>query len=573
VETERVHRLVTVRVVPIVRLVRNVRGILPALSFAAVWLGCAGASQSSAPTASGEPDFSAGRFKAHVTFLADDLLEGRETGTRGHEIAARYIASQFDQLGVKAAGRDGSYFEAVELVDSEIAGAPPSVVLKTPSSAHVLTHGDTAIIAGPVGGGETALETPLVFVGYGITDPAVGEDDYAGLDVRGKIVVALRDSPPGIDSEVGAYLSAEQPRVASEHGAVGIIRLLTHRTAKAFPWQMLVDDTPNQSTTWVGRDGIPFDSSGGLKTTVSVKPTAAGWLFEGASRTIDQVLDDAEKQGPVKGFALKATVAIKVATKPRRYSSPAVIGAIEGTDPQLKNEYVMLMAHADHIGIRRDGSGDRINNGALDNAAGVATLIEVAHGLQTAPTRPRRSVLIVANTAEEKGLLGADAFAHNPIVPVERITAAIDLDMPMLLYDFTDVVAYGASHSTLRGTFEKAAADMGVKLSPDPFPEQAIFVRSDHYPLAKRGVPAVMLATGMANGGAKAWEAFLANTYHKPSDDLSQPIVWKAGARFAELNYRAVRSLADADARAQWYAGDYFGNLFAPRAPKADIKH
>jgi len=536
---------------------------------AVVCSACGGASQSPASSDRRAPEFNPERFKAHVTFLADDLLEGREAGTRGHEIAARYIASQFDQLGVKPAGRDGSYFEPVALLDSELAGAPPSVVLKTPSGAHVLKHGDTAIIARPIGGGEAAIDTPLVFVGYGVTDPALGEDDYAGLDVRGKIVVALRDSPPGIDSEVGAYLSSEQPCVASEHGAVGIIRLLTRRTAKAFPWQMLVDDAQNQSTTWVGRDGAPFDSSGGLKTTVSVKPTEAGWLFEGAPLTIDQVLDDAEK-GPVKGFPLKATAAITVATRPRRYSSPEVIGAIEGVDPQLKNEYVVLMAHADHIGVRRDsGSGDRINNGALDNAAGVATLIEVAHGLQTAPTRPRRSVLIVANTAEEKGLLGADSFAHNPTVPVERITAAIDLDMPMLLYDFTDVVAYGASHSTLRGTFATAAADMGVKLSPDPFPEQAIFVRSDHYPLAKRGVPAVMLATGMANGGAAAWETFLANTYHKPSDDLSQPIVWKAGARFAELNYRAVRLLADADTRAQWYAGDYFGNLFAPRAPKA----
>ena len=537
---------------------------------AALCLACGGASQSSAPTASREPDFSAERFKAHVTFLADDLLEGREAGTRGHEIAARYIASQFDQLGVRPGGRNGSYFEPVELLDSELAGAAPSAVLKAPSGAHVLKHGDTAIILGPTGGGEAAIETPLVFVGYGITDPTVGEDDYAGLDVRGKIVVALRDSPPAIDSEVGAHLSSEQPRVAADHGAVGVIRVLTRRTAKAFPWQLLVDDAKNQATTWVGRDGTPFDSSGGLKTTISIKPTEAGWLFEGAPRTIDQVLDDAEKKGPVKGFSLRTTAAIRVATKPRRYSSPAVIGALEGADPQLKNEYIVLMAHADHIGVRPDGSGDRINNGALDNAAGVATLIEVAHGLQTAPTRPRRSVLIVANTAEEKWLLGADSFAHDPTVPIERITAAVDLDMPMLLYDFTDVVAYGASHSTLRATFEKAAAGMGVKLSPDPMPEQAIFVRSDHYPLAKRGVPAVMLATGMANGGSAAWATFLEKHYHQPSDDLSQPIVWKAGARFAELNYRAVRLLADADARAQWYAGDYFGNLFAPKAPKAN---
>jgi Zn-dependent M28 family amino/carboxypeptidase len=227
------------------------------------------------------------------------------------------------------------------------------------------------------------------------------------------------------------------------------------------------------------------------------------------------------------------------------------------------------MGHADHIGVKPGGTGDRINNGALDNGAGIATLLEVARALTTSGHAPRRSVLVVANTAEEKGLLGAEYFAHYPTVPVERITAAIDLDMPLLLYDFTDVVAYGGTHSTLEGFLQKAGASMDVKLSPDPMPEQAVFVRSDHYAMVKVGVPAVMLATGMANGGAAAWGKYLGGHYHQPSDDVSLPIVWSAGAKFAELNYRVARALADADTPAQWYAGDYFGNLFAPKASKA----
>jgi Zn-dependent M28 family amino/carboxypeptidase len=226
------------------------------------------------------------------------------------------------------------------------------------------------------------------------------------------------------------------------------------------------------------------------------------------------------------------------------------------------------MAHADHIGVKAEGAGDRINNGALDNAAGVAMLLEVARACATATDRPRRSILLVANTAEEKGLLGAEYFAHYPTVPLDRITAAIDLDMPLLLYDFTDVVAFGAGHSSLEGVFQKAATAMHVTLSPDPWPEQAIFVRSDHYAMVKMGVPAVMLATGMASGGDAAWGKFLASTYHQPSDDLSQPILWNVGAKFAELNYRVVRELADRDARPQWYAGDYFGDRFAPNAAK-----
>lgn len=241
---------------------------------------------------------------------------------------------------------------------------------------------------------------------------------------------------------------------------------------------------------------------------------------------------------------------------------------IDGRNSRRGNEYVALMAHADHIGMTSEGP-DRINNGALDNAAGVATLLEVARAFATSAERPRRSILVIANTAEEKGLLGAEYFAHYPTVPIERIAAAIDLDMPMLLYEFKDVVAYGATHSTLEKEFRKAGAAMGIALSPDPMPEQAVFVRSDHYSMVKAGVPAVMLATGMANGGKNAWDKFLSTNYHQPSDDLSQPIVWSAGAQFAELNYRVVRMLADEDARPQWYANDYFGNLYAPKAPKA----
>lgn len=323
------------------------------------------------------------------------------------------------------------------------------------------------------------------------------------------------------------------------------------------------------ATTWVRKDGTPDDPTHGLKVTALVEPKAGAVLFEGGLVTLTQILDEADKDGGrPKGMALKSTAEIAVSTKVRRYSSPDVVGVIEGSDPELKGEYVALMGHVDHIGIKRGGTGDRINNGALDNAAGTATLLEVARAL-TATERPRRSVLIVANTAEEKGLLGAEYFAHYPTVPVEKITAAIDLDMPLITYEFTDVVAYGATHSTLQDAFKQAGAEMNVKLSPDPMPEQAAFVRSDHYAMVKVGVPAVMLATGMENGGSAAWGTFLSDHYHQPSDDLSLPIVWSAGAKFAELNYRVVRTLADAEVRAKWYEGDYFGDLFAPRASKA----
>jgi Zn-dependent M28 family amino/carboxypeptidase len=528
----------------------------------------AAAAQVAGPAA---PQFSADRFKAHVTFLADDLLEGREAGTRGHEIAARYIASQFALMGIKPGAADGSYFESVPLLEVALAGPKATIVATGSSGTHTLTQGESAVIRGPVGGGEVKLKAPLVFVGYGMKDAALGYDDYDGLDVQGKIAVELFGYPKGMDSEIGAHLLSQQTRMAADQGAAAVLLVETRATGNAFRWEKLVETSNRPGTTWVQKDGTPFDPGHGVRASAYIDPKAAVALFEGAPRSLDQVLDEAEETGGrPKGFALKGSAEIAVSTKVRQFSSPEVIGTIEGSDPRIKDEYVALMAHADHIGIKPEGSGDRINNGALDNGAGVATLLEVARAFATASERPHRSILVVANTAEEKGLLGADYFAHYPPVPIERITAAIDLDMPMLLYDFTDVVAFGATHSSLEGVFAKATRTMNVKLSPDPMPEQAVFVRSDHYPMVKMGVPAVALATGMANGGAAAWGTFLANNYHQPSDDLSQPILWTAGAKFAELNYRVVRALADSDTRARWYAHDYFGDRFAPKASKAD---
>ncbi|MEP6918700.1 MAG: M28 family metallopeptidase, partial [Acidobacteriota bacterium] len=509
------------------------------------------------------------RIKAHVTFLADDLLEGREAGTRGHEIAARYIASQFALLGVAPGGQDGGYFDNVDLIEAARTGPTPTLVLTTAHGAQKLQHGGAVIVAGPITGGKVRVKAPLVFVGYGMKDDTVGYDDYDGLDVRGKMAVALLGSPKGMDSEIGAHLLSEQLRVAAAHGAVAIVRVPTRATSGARPWEKRVEVAGEPLTSWVRKDGTPFDPAYGLQATALVEPKAAAALFDGAPAALDHILDQADTAGGrPKGFELKATAELSVATTVRRFSSPEVIGVIEGSDPRLKSEYVALMGHADHIGVNSGGTGDRINNGALDNAAGVATLLEVARALVTAPERPRRSILVVANTAEEKGLLGAEYFAHNPPMLIDRITAAIDLDMPMLLYDFTDVVAYGAGHSTLERVFQKAGAAMRVRLSPDPMPEQAVFVRSDHYAMVKVGVPAVMLATGMANGGEAAWGTYLSTRYHQPSDDLSQAIVWKSGAKFAELNYRVIRELADSDARAQWYVKDYFGDLFAPKAQK-----
>ena len=278
----------------------------------------------SGASAGADPDFSADRIKAHVTFLADDLLEGREAGTRGHEIAARYVASQFALLGLKPGGRDGTYFEPVELLESSLTGPRPTLTLTRPgASPAVLKHGTDVVIVGPVAGGSVRLRAPLVFAGYGMEDAALGYDDYRGLDVKGKVAVVLYGSPKGMDSEIGAHLMHEQARVAAEHGATGMIRVTTRVTEGALPWQKMVHLADRPTTTWVGKEGKPFDPDYGLQASVAIDPRAAAALFTRAPQSLEQVLDEADQNGGrPTGFALTPAVTIAVATRVRRFPAP-----------------------------------------------------------------------------------------------------------------------------------------------------------------------------------------------------------------------------------------------------------
>ena len=253
-----------------------------------------------------DPDFSADRFKAHVAFLADDLLEGREAGTRGHEIAAKYIAAEFASFGLKPGGDDGTYFKKVDLLESAIAATAPTLSITTPAGPKALKQGVTAVISGPIGGGSVRVRGPLVFVGYGMTDKAMGYDDYQGLDVRGKIAVVLLGSPKGMDSEIGAHLLHEQPRFAAEHGAVAVLRIPTRLMSTALPWDKVVQYLSDPVTTWVRKDGTPDDPTHGLKAGAMLAPKAAASLFDGAGTTLSEILDEADKEGGrPKGMALK----------------------------------------------------------------------------------------------------------------------------------------------------------------------------------------------------------------------------------------------------------------------------
>ena len=320
---------------------------------------------------------------------------------------------------------------------------------------------------------------------------------------------------------------------------------------------------------WEQANGDVYTRSPNLRASAMLSTTGAEKLFAYTPHAWADVAAAAVAPGgQFPAFELPLTASLQQHAKLDRIDSANVVGLIEGTDPVLKDEVILLTAHLDHLGVSTVDGVEHINNGAMDNAAGIATMLEVARMLSNGPGL-RRSVMFLAVTAEEKGLLGAEYFAKNPTVPIESIVGNINLDMPLLTYDFTDVIVYGGNRSTLKGAIERAGAQMQIDVSPDPFPEQGIFTRSDHFRFVEEGVPAVMLATGHANGGAKAWDKHFKNDYHQPSDDLNLPIDWNAAARFAELNARILVTVANAPVRPLWNAGDFFARQFdGPMQPR-----
>ena len=534
-------------------------------------LAAAAAAQTPSPT----PTFSAAEFRSHVAFLADDLLEGRDTGSRGYAIGAAYVAAQFEGLGLTPGGRevDGKrgWYVPIAFRSAKLGSTPARVTISGPAGTRSWANG-TDVIVGPGAKAEVQdVSAPVVFVGYGIDAPGQGIDDYRGLDVRGKIVALFSDTSPGLPSEIAAHYGDERAAAASRHGAIGMIALPSEASLKAYSWARRVATIGGARMTWLKPDGKPIDEAPNVQASASLDPASADVLFAGAPRPFKAVVAEVARKGVrPKGFALKTSVRIERTSIWTGAESPEVVGLLPGSDPRLKDEYIVLMGHLDHLGLKpnaRPGE-DAIFNGALDNAAGVATMLEVARAFASTGERPKRSILFIANAGEEKGLLGADFFAHYPTVPIGKIAGVVDLDMPLLLYDFTDVIAFGADHNTVGAAVARAAGAMGVKLSPDPMPQEGIFTRSDHYEFVRQGVPAIMLATGYANGGDKQWGAFLRGNYHGVKDDLAQPIRWEQGARFARLNYLIARDLADNPERPHWYQGDFFGDLFAKDQPK-----
>ena len=510
-------------------------------------------------TTAPSPEQTAERFRTHVETLADDSFEGREAGTPGYQKAVAYVTDAFAAMGVAPAGTDG-YLQPVPLRRARVAyDQDTSMTFTAPGGGQATMEPfRDFLVRAPRSSDPAAMsaramvaDAPLAFVGDGIDAPSLGVDSYGDIDLRGKVAVMRMGAPEGLPSEEAAHLSGVDPRIAAAvaRGAVGVLFLVPAPSddasvARRRGWAERASDTFAGASP--EQEGVPV---------AYVFADAGRVMLSAGTRSFDEVMTSDE------AFDLEGTVDLQAVSSFENYSSPNVAGLIEGTDPALKNEVVVLSAHLDHVGVHGEGE-DRIHNGAMDNATGIATLLEVARMFE-AEGAPRRSVLLLAVTAEEKGLLGSDYFARYPSLPGKRMVANVNLDMPILTYDFQDVIAFGAKHSDLGEKVGAATDAMGIALTPDPYPEQVLFVRSDHYSFVKQGVPSVFLFLGTENGGAEAFQAFMATHYHQPSDEPDLPIAYDAAARFAALNYEIAKAVANADEAPSWKPDSYFGTLAA----------
>lgn len=505
-----------------------------------------------------------------MEFLANDLLEGREAGTRGYDVAAKYVASVLQTYGYEPAVASGTFFQSVPLLESRLTKGELTFAPKSGQAVGLDLPID-AVVAPSHVRPSFDVTGPLVYVGFGVTAPELKYDDYAGIDVRGKIVLLLRNAPAQFPSEPRAHYSALDQKLknAADRGAVGVLIAALPSDLKRFSWERTAQIASGPLMTWIDAQGQPANQHPELQGGALLGPTGATKLFAHSPTPLDDVYAAGESGKP-ESFELPVTVTIKGTTAHEKKSSPNVVGVLTGRDPALAKSYVVLTAHLDHAGIGPAVSGDTIYNGAYDNAAGSAILLEVARAIAEAPERPRRSVLITFVTAEEKGLLGSDYFARNPTVPPDALVANVNLDMPVLQWPLADVVAFGAENSSLGTVVAQAVKSAGLKLSPDPLPDENLFVRSDQYSLVKQGVPAVYLMPGFTSSdpekdGGKILGAFLASHYHQPSDDLSLPMDLSAVQTFTHANYLIAVAIANDPQAPTWKPGNFFGERFGRR--------
>jgi hypothetical protein len=496
---------------------------------------------------------------AHIQFLADDKLKGRNIGTPEFQMAVDYVSGQFHKLGLKPAGTNG-YLQPIQFESRTLAPEESKITLVRDGKEEPLALGADANLSARADLAPK-LEAPMVFVGYGLVIPEAHWDELSGLDLKGKIAVYVNapgpaETPAPVKSHLGS--AAERWRVLHEAGAVGIATLAVGGRGGGPP------------AAGGGRGPMPpqpsvslaepeLSETTGMQVSLTVTPRGADKLFEGSGHTFAELQALVLENKPLPHFPLIGTLVSQAKIERGTLESTNVVGMVPGSG-KLKDEYVILSAHLDHVGVGRPVNGDDIYNGAMDDASGIATIIEVARLLKESRFKLRRSVIFLAVTAEEKGELGSRYFAAHPTVPFKQIVADINLDMFLPLYPLQVIEVQGLMESTLGETVKAAAAVDGVDVQVDQEPAENRFIRSDQYSFIRRGVPALAFKFGYLPGSAdettrKTW---VRDRYHKPSDDLSQPVDTAAAAKFDRIILRLMEMVANDAARPQWRQDSFF---------------
>jgi Zn-dependent M28 family amino/carboxypeptidase len=492
----------------------------------------------------------------HVEFLASDSLEGRDTGSDGYRKAAAYVSEQLAAAGVKP-GAGESYLQDVELVSRRLVEERSRLALVRGGKETRLTIGKEAVISSRMGEAGS-VDAPLVFVGYGLSIPEAGHEDLTGVDLQGKIAVVLQGGPEKVSGALRAHHGSTSERVKAlkQAGAVGIITLQNPKLVEV-PWERVAGARKQPSMMFAD---AALNDDQGLKLSVVFNHAHAQKLFAGAPHSFDSLVALANADKPLPKFELPTRLKAEVAFETAPVKAANVVGVLPGSDPALAGEYVVISAHLDHVGIGEPVKGDRIYNGAMDNASGVAAVLEVARTLQAAPQKPKRSVLFALVMGEEKGLLGAKYFAARPTVPAAGLLADLNMDMFLPLVPFTHVVAYGQEESTLGASLKQVAAAHGVTVQADPQPNRMGFVRSDQYAFIREGVPALAFKFGAEPGSPeeKTLRGWYLSRYHAPSDDLAQPVDKEGAAKFVRLLADLARTVADAPERPRWNDTSFF---------------
>lgn len=503
-------------------------------------------------------EISGSRMRAHVKFLASDLLEGRGVGARGGDLATEYIASQFAIAGAKPASDNGTYFQNFTLV-----GVQPEPAEMTAGSIQFRWLDDFVGVTQQQKTG-ASFDADAVFVGHGITAPEYQWDDYQGADVRGKVVVMFTNEPPSGDPKffTGPALTyygrwTYKYEQAARKGAAAAIIIHTTPTA-SYGWDVV-------RSSWSVED---------KQVRLAANEPAlsfAGWITKekgdeiakSVGKTTDELLKMADTRG-FKAIPLPIRFSGQAPARIREIQTRNVVARIEGGDPALKNEAVIFSAHWDHLGIGEAVNGDKIYNGAADNATGCAMIIEMARAWAMLPEKPKRSALFVAVSAEEAGLRGSEYYGQHPVIPAGKTAAALNFDMFMPFGRTSDVVVNGAERTTIYPLVEEAARRFDLRIKPDPRPQAGTYYRSDHFSFARVGIPAFSIEGGEdllgrpPGTGRKLFDDFEEHRYHQPADEYKDDWDFSGMEQYARFGFLVGVNVANAPKLPAWRSGDEF---------------